>query len=145
MADLQWGPVCDWCQISASVDRKIYKVTENVFATVIVKNVSARTVAYPAYPFAPGNDYAVTKDGAAMPLTARGRRMQESADDLAEGAIPLPPGEDLVYELFLNRDFDLTLPGRYQMQVAREVPTGPNEKPAQATSNAVEFEIVEGR
>ena len=145
MADLQWGPVCDWCQISASLDREVYKATENVLATVIVKNVSARTVGYPAYPFAPGSDYTVTKDGEAMPLTAYGKCMQASAQDLREGAIPLKPGEDIVYELLLNRDFDLTLAGRYQLQVAREVQTGASGKPAKASSNAVEFEIVDDR
>lgn len=143
MADLQWGPVCDWCQISASVDRKTFKASENVLATVIVKNVSTRSVAYPAYPFAPGNDYQVTKDGQPMPLTGHGKRMRASADQLREGAIPLKPGEDIVYELFLNREFDLTLPGMYQFRVAREVLTGPNEKADQAASNTVDFEVVD--
>jgi hypothetical protein len=143
VADLEWGPVCDWCQISAAVDREFYKATENVLATVIVKNVSARTVAYMAYPFAPGNDYEVVKDGTAMPLTAYGKRMRASSDDLREGAMPLKPGEDLVYELFLNREFDLTLVGRYQLQITREVLIGASEKPARASSNVVEFAIVD--
>jgi hypothetical protein len=145
VADLQWGPVCDWCQISASVDRESYKATENVLATVIVKNVSARTVGYPAYPFAPGNDYEVTQDGTAIPLTAYGKRMRASANDLREGAMPLKPGDDIVYELFLNRDFDLTLAGRYQLRVTRETAAGPSQKPAMANSNTVEFEIVDDR
>jgi hypothetical protein len=123
------------------VDRDTYKATDNVMATVIVKNVSSRTVAYPAYPFAPGNDYQVTREGEAMPLTAHGKRLRASADQLREGAIPLKPGEDIVYELLLTREFDLTVAGAYQLQVAREVRTGTAEKPAQATSNIVDFKI----
>lgn len=142
MADLQWGPECDWCQISASVDRPTYKATENVLATVILKNISAKSVAYQAYPFAPGNDYEVTRDGQAVPLTAYGQGMRDSADDFVEGSMPLEPGENVVYEIFLNRDFDLTLAGQYQLRATRAV-NGANHKGLKAASNVVEFEIVD--
>lgn len=144
MADLQWGPVTGWCQISASTDRAAYKASENIHVTVVVKNVSAEPAAHPPYPFTGGVDYEVTRaDGKPVELTAFGRLRKDAAGVSSEGVQTLAPGQQVVYEVLLNRRYDITTAGRYRFQVKRQVPAGGRRAALQVPSNVVEFEIQE--
>ena len=143
MSTLTWGPGADWCQISLSVDRPSYKASEKVFLTVVLRNISKHPVQYQPFPFAPGVDYTVTqKGGAPIALTAFGSLMKDAAGQSSSAVERLSPGQDVVYEVYLNRQYDLTLAQHYAARVTRKIETA-DRGHALAVSNVVEFEIEE--
>jgi hypothetical protein len=143
MNTLMWGPGADWCQISISVDRPSYKASDKIFLTVVLRNISKHQAQYQPFPFAPGVDYTVTlKRGAPVALTAFGSLMKDSAEQSSSAVESLAPGQDVVYEIYLNRQYDLTLAEHYAARVTRKIETA-DRGHALAVSNVVEFEIEE--
>jgi hypothetical protein len=52
----------------------------------------------------------------------------------------------MVYEVHMDRDYDLTLAKRYRFQVKRQIDATPGRSGAvTATSNVVEIDVREGR
>lgn len=144
MNDLKWGPVTAWCQISASADRPSYKASENVYITVVIKNVSGQPAQYQPYPFAPGVDYEVSfEDGEPAELTAFGRLRRDSAGVSSSAVEKLETGEEIVYEILLNRRYDMTLAGHYKFQVSRQIGVDDRGSLSTAMSNAVDIEVME--
>ncbi|MDH4240101.1 MAG: hypothetical protein OEW48_11100 [Phycisphaerae bacterium] len=144
MSDLEWGPVTAWCQISASADRPSYKASENIYVTVVLKNASGQTVQYQPFPFSPEIDYKVTfEDGAPVELTAFGRIRRDSAGITSSAVEKIMSGKEIVYEILLNRRYDMTLAGNYKFQVFRQIEVDSQGKLSTATSNIVDIEVVE--
>ena len=144
MDDIQWGAVTGWCQISASVDKFKYSASDKVYISVVVKNVSDHPAKYQPFPFAPGVDYKVIySGGSSVDLTAFGRLMRDSAGVSSSAIENLAPGEEVVYEVFLNRRYDITRAAQYQFQVFRQIEVDNHGNTSIAVSNPIVIEVVE--
>jgi hypothetical protein len=144
MSELKWGQQTAWCQISVSMDKTEFKASENIYLTVVVKNASEKPVPYQPFPFAPGIDYEVKNaDGSPASLTAYGTDSKESAGVSSSAIEELESGKEWVYEVLLNRRYDLTRAGQYRCEAFRQLGTDSSKRPVRATSNVVAFKVLE--
>jgi hypothetical protein len=119
MADMKWGTVTEGFQLSASFDQEKILVGRPVLLTLVLANVGdkpLRTASSSKW-----TDYRFDlrgRDGAKVPLTAFGSRIDEAG--VGRQALgELPPGATFVDEILLNRIFDMSIPQKYQLRVER--------------------------
>src|SRR5262249_18223553 len=97
--------------------------SEHVFVIVSIKNVSAKdrpwVATHPLRIYA----FNVTR-GADEPaaLTALGKARVEAAQEGSRATATVKPGETRGAEFFLDRIYDMSLPGEYKVTVSTSVP-----------------------
>lgn len=141
---LIWGKPTDGWQISISMDKQQFLLGLPVHATIVTKNVSGKTLSIPA----PRSKWVTYKlrlrdEFGDVPLTRFGKRMEENRGDGSYTEPEIQANDKIVAEIPISRLFDLTLRGRYTLEVSRAIFQQGTKNEVSLVSNEIFFEIVE--
>ena len=145
--EIKWGPAIWDARLSISLDRPRLPVMEPVYITLLLHNGGTRAVHYNVQCEWEDFNLQLQLDGEAVAVTRFGQLM--AAAVLSEGSIArvVEPGQDAVWELMVNRYFDMTTSGVYVLKVSRPIAQAPDDASSFATStiesNELEFELTE--
>jgi hypothetical protein len=130
-------------RLVASLSKAVFKADEPVRVKVVFENASDQELPYGAQ--AKVFDYYLDcrdEQGEPMPFTRFGQRMAGNRGEGRYITSTLPAAEQLVNEISVSRQVDLTLPGRYTLRITREIFPGQGSSD-RVHSNVCSFEIVD--
>jgi hypothetical protein len=124
VAARKWGPITEGFQLSVAADKETYRLGNPVVMSVLVRNVSGRPLGFTQSD--PQIDYdveCVGSDGKIAPLTTYGQRFHGSESVIIHaGGVRLKPAESFEHVLPLDKLYDVSRVGMYNVTVTRKVP-----------------------
>jgi len=146
MEHLEWGsPVAGW-RLSLSLDRKEFQPEQRIVATIVFQNISDREQRFGGH--GPVFDYVLDcrmDYGQKVPPTLFGKTMLANRELVRTVGGALQAKQQVVVEISLTRLLDLSLPGKYLVNVSRQVDASASGAPSDPfiVSNTVAFELKE--
>lgn len=136
-------------RLTASMEKKQFSTEEPVYVSVVFENISGRELPYGAQGrdfdyllechYAPAESAPLTL----APSTVYGQRLAANRGEGRYIKSSLPMGGQLVNPLNVSRICDLSMPGRYTVQVTREVFPQRNQGFPVLSTEVLAFEIFE--
>jgi len=131
-------------RLGASMSCTKFRPGEPIYVAVVLENVSTLEAMYGVQ--SKDFDYRVecfNARGNRMPPTLYGEHLARNQGQVRCTGSTLKPGQYLTNTILISRVVDLSLIGRYQLSVSREVfPRSARSEPI-LTSNVCMFEIIE--
>jgi hypothetical protein len=146
--DMKWGPEIQGCRCSIVSDRETYRFDQPIRLRMKLENIGEQTV----HVLESGHSSLMTvayrvevrlPNGEPAPLTLEGKREANIGTELSVSLIRLDPGKSWTATIpMLNRIYDMTLRGEYNVTVYRQLaPRQSGEKPIEVKSNTLEIVV----
>lgn len=140
---LEWGPPACGCRLSISTDRSKLPAEHPVRLCLVTKNEGRRDVPYVAQSVWDDYEFEVRTEGEAAPLTRFGQLMNDARSMDRSIGRTIAAGEQQVEEIHLDRYFDMTTSGKYEIRARRLVVDPETDVPAKIESNTLTVQVVE--
>jgi len=129
------------CRLSVTTEHKSYSAGQPIVLTVVLENQSKEAVDLNRGRGA-GFMYKVSlPNGKLAPLTLEGQQRLGNADSGSRSRVTIEPGKSYTAKISnLNRLYDMTLAGKYEIKVSRHI--RPPNKDVEIESNTVEIVIT---
>ena len=143
----EWGPVFQGYALSIMADNTTYSNGQPVLLTITLKNAGTNdinVVYVPAEnPFRVYDIQVTSQDGKLVPTTAVGEGLIAGTKQAGSFTMtPLKAQGETSVTLVLDKYFNLTLPGRYDILVTREVRLGESNTWIDVLSNEIEIGVT---
>lgn len=127
----EWGPANHGFQFSVRPKKAQFVLTEPMLVDLEIRNVTDHAVGFSERGFPYTEFDVVVKDarGQMLPLTRYGKLVYHAPIPsfvYKNAVLELQPGGEAEYHFWINRVFDMTLPGTYYITIKRHVSTSQN-------------------
>jgi hypothetical protein len=124
VAARKWGPTTEGFQLSVASDKETYDLGRPIMLSVLLRNVSNQPLRFGQTDVE--TDYnieIVGADGKMAPLTAYGKELHSLDRPILHAfAVSLKTGESIEHTLPLDKLYDVSRVGVYNVTVTRKVP-----------------------
>jgi hypothetical protein len=140
---LEWGSSVHGVKLSLSVDAERFVPQDAIRLTIAMRNDGSREINYVTASVWDDFEFRVRLEGQEVKLTRFGDILTQSKNVARTIGQGLPPGQELIWEIQLDRYYDMTTTGKYEVRASRSLVDPAGGKPLRVTSNTLTIQVVE--